>query len=764
MMTNILRFSPSAPEERDWRNDELAELYRVEHSLVQAGISVSTVRGVSDEGDPWFAFCDADDDVIVHIARYDGVYHLYAKALREALQGLSFTDVTKKFISRLPMQMAKGVTLHPSALFGLMVATLFFAVDHKSAHAAEKAAYRAHSQSLVDTLRQYVRVVADKSGEKTFSSESELEAMTQLIVVAATMEAQAHTNLLVTGAPEGAPVKTYEFTWLGSTPAQAAASQLKPLQSADIAAEAPAGQGTYAPSNDVAKAAPPDAITLSAQVTPANGADPAPRPISSGIRSLSPIAGAYVLPRPEGADGSTLIQKSGTTALTENLTSGDVRILVAKDVHVLLDLSLIYAKGANTGHAALVLNGHASLDLNELTVTSAHEVTGSSGSPGPSERAMSSAPHLDLQVASVGAASNTITIGSGAAVGVDVALQITGHQDLNFNERASNLRNVSVDSTQFQGALTIGIDLSDVNDGATLISRSTFAVDANSSFAFLHVNNTEAVQVGISLASAIVNMNPGAGSLVLRLIATDVTAVGVSVISFSAPAVTNLTIESLGGGQKANSLGTVYDIALDNLAITGDAPLAIEAFVMFAGGGQQPVIVDASHFGADLRIDLTGLASSLNGPAGLTIRLGAADSQVTDFNTSTPLTIVGSGKSDTINLGSGGTHTVVRNLTSSDHIFVGGGMTTDIVIDATHQDNASHAAFNALTLMGAAQAAATAVGNIAPHQAVLFNYGSNSFVFIDALGNHKFNSTVDAIVGLTGMHTATELTGQFHSV
>ena len=34
-------------------------------------------RGLSDEGDPWFAFCRPDDgEVIVHIAQIGGVYVL----------------------------------------------------------------------------------------------------------------------------------------------------------------------------------------------------------------------------------------------------------------------------------------------------------------------------------------------------------------------------------------------------------------------------------------------------------------------------------------------------------------------------------------------------------------------------------------------------------------------------------------------------------------------------------------------------------------
>ena len=42
---------------------------------MQSGLSVTTDRGISDEGDPWFVFCREDnDEVIAHFARIDCEY------------------------------------------------------------------------------------------------------------------------------------------------------------------------------------------------------------------------------------------------------------------------------------------------------------------------------------------------------------------------------------------------------------------------------------------------------------------------------------------------------------------------------------------------------------------------------------------------------------------------------------------------------------------------------------------------------------------
>src|SRR5262249_48091050 len=61
----------------DWSPREIAEFYRVEAALLQAGLRIDTARGRSDDGDPWFVFCRHDDgEVIIHIARIDGEYVL----------------------------------------------------------------------------------------------------------------------------------------------------------------------------------------------------------------------------------------------------------------------------------------------------------------------------------------------------------------------------------------------------------------------------------------------------------------------------------------------------------------------------------------------------------------------------------------------------------------------------------------------------------------------------------------------------------------
>ena len=117
----------------DWTRDELAELYRIEHALVQSGLTLEVERGVTDEGDPWFAFCRADGEVLIHLARYDGLYRLHSPALSSPLIGRSFVELTKAFSSQVPLQITlqrnngPRVFVHPAAMLAVVIGTIFAA-------------------------------------------------------------------------------------------------------------------------------------------------------------------------------------------------------------------------------------------------------------------------------------------------------------------------------------------------------------------------------------------------------------------------------------------------------------------------------------------------------------------------------------------------------------------------------------------------------------------------------------------------------------
>lgn len=128
----------------DWSNQEVADLYRVEALLVQAGIRISTDRGVSDENEPWFVFCREDGEVFVHLARIDGQYLLDSPGLGGLLEGPDFPSLIDRFVSQVAarsepkdnvvtfrprMLHDQSVRLHPAVMLAALVWTLFLASD-----------------------------------------------------------------------------------------------------------------------------------------------------------------------------------------------------------------------------------------------------------------------------------------------------------------------------------------------------------------------------------------------------------------------------------------------------------------------------------------------------------------------------------------------------------------------------------------------------------------------------------------------------------
>lgn len=122
-------FRPSS----GWSSSELGEFYRIEAVLIKAGLRVDTDSGISDEGDPWFAFCRGNDgEVIVHIARIGRVYFLASPSFEGFASGSNLRTLVCDLVNRHPLVQlpernnGSNIFLHPAALLTAIVATAFF--------------------------------------------------------------------------------------------------------------------------------------------------------------------------------------------------------------------------------------------------------------------------------------------------------------------------------------------------------------------------------------------------------------------------------------------------------------------------------------------------------------------------------------------------------------------------------------------------------------------------------------------------------------
>jgi len=82
-----------------WSSDELAHIDRAARFLRTTGIRVEADSGTTDEGDPWFVFCDVEsDEIIVHFARLSGTYIACHPFHSGALRGPLLADVIDQFL------------------------------------------------------------------------------------------------------------------------------------------------------------------------------------------------------------------------------------------------------------------------------------------------------------------------------------------------------------------------------------------------------------------------------------------------------------------------------------------------------------------------------------------------------------------------------------------------------------------------------------------------------------------------------------------
>jgi hypothetical protein len=162
----VLPFFRRSSRSSDWSPQEIAEFYRVESALVQSGLSVTTDRGISDEGDPWFVFCRADnDEVIAHFARIDYEYVVASSFQRGAVRGRDFRAVIRDLMDLHPLMMpvkrkaGQKVFLHPSALLLALLASAYF---HSSEVVSEHGPTGSDSRgsSLLSLLSEKIAIVA----------------------------------------------------------------------------------------------------------------------------------------------------------------------------------------------------------------------------------------------------------------------------------------------------------------------------------------------------------------------------------------------------------------------------------------------------------------------------------------------------------------------------------------------------------------------------------------------------------------------------
>jgi hypothetical protein len=97
--------------QQGWSKQELAHFHRIVDVLWEARLCVETDSGVTDEGELWFVFCDADSgEVVTHFARISGMYVVCAPWLAGSLTGRVLPDLVERFLDRCPGRRVASVS------------------------------------------------------------------------------------------------------------------------------------------------------------------------------------------------------------------------------------------------------------------------------------------------------------------------------------------------------------------------------------------------------------------------------------------------------------------------------------------------------------------------------------------------------------------------------------------------------------------------------------------------------------------------------
>ena len=98
---------------RGWSNCELAQFHRMIAILCDVGFAFETDCGLTDEGDPWLVFCEADSgEIFAHFARIDAGYFVCAPCLNQLLTGATLRQLVDSFIDRCSCRREASVQTH----------------------------------------------------------------------------------------------------------------------------------------------------------------------------------------------------------------------------------------------------------------------------------------------------------------------------------------------------------------------------------------------------------------------------------------------------------------------------------------------------------------------------------------------------------------------------------------------------------------------------------------------------------------------------
>jgi len=133
-MGEILPFVARVRDSGDWTVSERARLEALADQFARDGVHVEVIYGATEDGDPWCVVKDANEDILVHVARIGSKFVVHFAAQDTLDEGADLPSALGARLDNLPEPAHAGADVVPFSLAGrqaqsflaLIVATAFF--------------------------------------------------------------------------------------------------------------------------------------------------------------------------------------------------------------------------------------------------------------------------------------------------------------------------------------------------------------------------------------------------------------------------------------------------------------------------------------------------------------------------------------------------------------------------------------------------------------------------------------------------------------
>ena len=793
MSLMVFAFPRQAARTSDWSNAELAELYRVQHALGQAGIPHEVYRGLTDEGDPWFTFGLPDGEVIVHITRYDGLYRLHAAVLPEPLTGTSFQALTKAFVGKIPTPAKQpkdsSVVIHPSALLGLIIASIFFACDFltpqsaKAAEAGDASSTAKHPDNLAaHTLADLQLAKSLLARIKQSSSQDDLSQWLtlQAVIIGAAIGFTPHALIITPAISSERLADQIELTSISVAALvddhlqdQSLNGRFATLPLMDARLSQASDEirlylpnGTY---ETLASSADANVASnvLANRVTSADlsldrtslpiGSDRETIPAtvqSSSLRAQTNSARQVIDARQAGQtvalDGQANAQITGLAELGNP-------ILILAGAQQRVSLEFVPLITASQVEQNIALQDAAQLILDQVAIKRLSPALENGAANNAGSAPGSDAVDVSLNVSSDGAKANSLLLSDQLSLPGALNINVSGNADLSIYEKAALFQQTNVDGRSFAGYLTFAVDLG--GDQATYnliaVGASNYQVTPNNSLALMNLPNKVEIKISTDLNKLILGFSGDAQGL----LASAMLHLSDNISIHTIETINVPLLDLVSGNKGVNKISSIQDANLSKLTVNGAADISIHEVI---ARNSTSMVVDSRGLQGSLTIDLTD-PLALNHRV-ILFQSGASSNEVTDLTSADRLIYVSGTGNQSIVLSAGDINDTFVDLKMGDKVAVKGASAVNTLLNALYLDEQAQARIDAQSnLIAAAEKASQIINSPLGHQAILFLYKDNSYVFLDTDGSHIFQSNADAILNLVGSQDMAKLANVFWS-